>query len=157
MATLRTEPSRAGAPRAVVPRLPAARPLNPLERARLAREIVGAYLLARRELRRHPIEAAMAALRAQFPTQAMLMPADLVEAARLGRAVGMALRLLPGDTRCLARSLVLTRLLARREIPARLVIGVRSEPEFLAHAWVECDRHPVLPPGEDSFGRLVEL
>lgn len=157
MATLRAEPSRAGAPRAVVPRLPAARPLNPLERARLAREIVGAYVLARRELRRHPIEAAMAALRAQLPTQAALTPPDLVEAARLGRAVGMTLRLLPGDTRCLARSLVLTRLLARREIPARLVIGVRSEPEFLAHAWVECDGHPVLPPGEDSFGRLVEL
>lgn len=153
MATPRAEPSRTSALR-----LPAARPLNLAERTHLAREIVTAYVLARRELRRHPIEVAMAALRAQAqPPEAGLTPPGLAEAARLGRAVGMTLRLLPGDTRCLARSLVLTRLLARREIPARLVIGVRSEPKFLAHAWVECGGHPVLPPGDDSFGRLVEL
>ncbi len=152
MATLPAEP-----PPTTVLRLPAARPLNFAERARLVREIVSAYVLARRELRRRPIEVAMSALRAQSPTQTTLTPPGLAEAARLGRAVGMTLRLLPGDTRCLARSLVLTRLLARREIPARLVIGVRSKPEFLAHAWVECCGHPVLPPGDDSFGRLVEL
>jgi hypothetical protein len=37
------------------------------------------------------------------------------------------------------------------------VIGARAEPEFLAHAWVEHDETPVLDPGDDSFGRLVEL
>ena len=63
----------------------------------------------------------------------------------------------PGDTRCLARSLVLTRLLAKRGIETKLVIGARTTPEFLAHAWVEYDGHPVLNPGDDSFGRLVEL
>jgi len=71
--------------------------------------------------------------------------------------VARTLALLPGDTRCLARSLVLTRLLARRGIPAKLVIGARTTPEFLAHAWVECAGHPVLAPGDESFGRLVEL
>jgi hypothetical protein len=63
----------------------------------------------------------------------------------------------PGDTRCLARSLVVTRLLARRGVQAKLVIGARTEPEFLAHAWVEHDGEPVLDPGDGSFGRLVEL
>jgi Transglutaminase-like superfamily len=67
------------------------------------------------------------------------------------------LELVPGDTRCLARSLVLTRLLARRGIPAKLVIGIRADPEFLAHAWVECEGKPVLSPGDGSFARLVEL
>jgi hypothetical protein len=64
---------------------------------------------------------------------------------------------MPGDTRCLARSLVLTRLLAQRGIPAKLVIGVRAAPDFLAHAWVEYDGVPVLSPGDGSFSRLVEL
>ena len=67
------------------------------------------------------------------------------------------LRWMPGDTRCLARSLVLTRLLARRGIPAKLVIGARAEPDFLAHAWVECEGEAVLSPGDGSFSRLVEL
>jgi hypothetical protein len=76
---------------------------------------------------------------------------------RLGRAVSRTLALVPGDTRCLAQSLVLTRMLAERGIPARLVIGARAGPDFLAHAWVECGGHAVLTPGDGSFARLVEL
>ncbi|HEV3321193.1 MAG TPA: lasso peptide biosynthesis B2 protein [Solirubrobacteraceae bacterium] len=211
MATLRAETDHAGARR-----LPPARRLRPAERARLAAEILAAYRRARRELRRAPIESAVAALRAGPPEAPSAMgpapeppptmgpapgltpatepvprltpatepaprltpatepepeltpatepapgltPADgaLVEAHRLGRAVGRTLRLLPGDTRCLARSLVLTRLLARRGIPAKLVIGARADPDFLAHAWVECAGHAVLPAGDGSYGRLVEL
>ncbi len=67
------------------------------------------------------------------------------------------LALLPGDTRCLARSFVLTRLLARRGIPATLVIGTRTTPSFAAHAWVEHAGRPVLPAGDGSFARIVEL
>jgi hypothetical protein len=52
---------------------------------------------------------------------------------------------------------VLTRLLAGRGIEAKLVIGARAEPEFLAHAWVEHLGAAVLDPGDGSFGRLVEL
>jgi hypothetical protein len=52
---------------------------------------------------------------------------------------------------------VLTRLLASRGIRSSLVIGVRSEPEFEAHAWVECAGIALLPPGDDSYGRLVEF
>lgn len=139
-------------------RLPPARRLRTAERARLAAEIVAAYAQARRELRRAPIESVVAALRSEAPPPQLAPPAAgaLGEAYRLGWVVTRTLRLMPGDTRCLARSLVLTRLLARRGIPAKLVIGARAAPEFLAHAWVEYDGQPVLSAG-DGFGRLVEL
>ncbi len=153
MATPRIE-SHCAAPRS----LPPTRRLSPPERARLATEIVAAYLQARRELRRAPIEAVVAALRSEVPLPGPVpAPSALEEARRLGWAVARTLRLMPGDTRCLARSLVLTRLLARRGIPAKLVIGARAAPAFLAHAWVEYDGQPVLSPGDGSFGRLVEL
>jgi Transglutaminase-like superfamily/Coenzyme PQQ synthesis protein D (PqqD) len=48
-----------------------------------------------------------------------------------------------GTEDCLVRSLALFRFLRLRGIPAEHVIAVRRSP-FLAHAWVECDGHPVL-------------
>ena len=54
-------------------------------------------------------------------------------------------------------SLVLGALLARRGIPATLVIGAHAAPSFRAHAWVEHAGQPVLSPGDGTFGRLVEL
>jgi Transglutaminase-like superfamily len=128
------------------------------ERVRLAGEIVAAYLRARRALRRAPIRTALAMLRSPTPSHASqtVSRTALNDARRLGAAVARTLALLPGDTRCLARSLVLTRLLDRRGICATLVIGARTDPDFRAHAWVECGGEPVLAPG-DSFTRLVEL
>lgn len=76
---------------------------------------------------------------------------------RLGRAVSRTLRLLPTDSRCLVRSLVLTGLLARRGLSSTLVIGVRPEPEFAAHAWVEHAGEPLLQTGEGRYGRLAEI
>ncbi len=129
-----------------------------MHRARLVREIVAAYLQARRELRRAPIEEVLAALRAQSPPPPTTpTAAQLEDARRLGWVVARTLKLMPGDTRCLARSLVLTRLLAQRGIPSKLVIGAQAAPDFLAHAWVECDGQPVLSPGNYSLSRLVEL
>ncbi len=128
-----------------------------LERVRLAAEIVTAYLQARRELRRAPIASVVAAMRSESPPPLPVEEIALAEARRLGWTVARTLALMPGDTRCLARSLVLTRLLAQRGIAAKLVIGAQASPEFLAHAWVECDGHPVLSPGDESLGRLVEL
>jgi len=139
-------------------RMPRDRPLAPLERAQLGTEIVVAYARASRELRRAPIEEVMARLRAAGSQRSSADDAaELEEARRLGGAVVRTLRFLPGDTRCLRRSLVTVRLLARRGIAARLVIGARTAPDFLAHAWVEHDGVPVLAPGGSSFGRLVEL
>ncbi len=132
-------------------------PLSHSERVRLAVEILAAYAHARRALRRAPIEAAVATLRSQSPPPAAEETGSLEHARRLGWAVTRLLSHVPGDTRCLARSLVLTRLLATRGIQAKLVIGARTEPEFLAHAWVEHAGSAVLDPGDGSFGRLVEL
>jgi hypothetical protein len=121
-------------------------------------EVLAAYVQVRRVLHRASIADAVAELRSR-PGACPAGPAlaSLEEARRLGRAVAWLLVFVPGDTRCLARSLVLTRLLARRGIPAKLVIGARTRPEFLAHAWVEHAGDPVLTPGDGSFGRLVEL
>ena len=126
-------------------------------RARLAVEILAAYAQSRRALRREPIATVVAGLRSRSPAASAPISDSLYEARRLGRAVTRLLAHVPGDTRCLVRSLVTTRLLANRGIQAKLVIGARIEPEFLAHAWVEHDGEPVLDPGDDSFGRLVEL
>lgn len=131
--------------------------LSQTERVRLAAEIVGAYVQARRALRRAPIAAVVATLRSESAPARHPTAETLEEARRLGHAVTRTLTLVPGDTRCLARSLVLTRLLAGRGIPAKLVIGTRPAPDFLAHAWVEHAGDPVLAPGDGSFGRLVEL
>jgi hypothetical protein len=134
------------------------RRLGTLERFRLACEIAIAYAQARRALHRAPIDAVLGSLRADSSRRAELTPAEtLAQARRLGRAVARVLAVLPGDTRCLVRSLVLTRLLAERGITTKLVIGTRSEPEFLAHAWVEHEGEPVLSPGDGSFARLAEL
>jgi hypothetical protein len=126
------------------------------KQAALAGEILLAYLAARRAVARAPLTAALVRLRAA-PRPAGPPRDPLTEARRLAGAVTATLALLPADTRCLARSLVLTRLLARRGIPARLVIGARTGPDFLAHAWVEHDGEPLLSPGGSSIGRLVEL
>jgi Transglutaminase-like superfamily len=132
-------------------------------RIRLGGEVVGAYLQTRRALAHAPIAVVVAEMRGR-PTQTTAQTGRerlggerLGEAHRLAGAVVKTLELLPGDTRCLSRSLVLTRLLERRGIPARLIIGARAGPDFGAHAWVEYDGHPVLPPGDGSFARLVEL
>ncbi len=126
-------------------------------RARLALEILAAYAQSRRALRRAPIETVVAGLRSRSPSCAPPSVDSLDQARSLGWSVARLLAYVPGDTRCLARSLVLTRLLARRGIQAKLVIGASAAPAFLAHAWVEHEGIPVLDPGDESFGRLVEL
>jgi hypothetical protein len=131
--------------------------LSQTERIQLAAEILAAYIHARRALRRAPIATVVTSLRSESLHSIAPTADTLEEARRLGHAVIRTLVLVPGDTRCLARSLVLTRLLARRGISAKLVIGTRPAPDFLAHAWVEHAGNPVLLPGDGSFGRLVEL
>ncbi|HEX4465558.1 MAG TPA: lasso peptide biosynthesis B2 protein [Solirubrobacteraceae bacterium] len=137
------------------------------ERAVLLVEIVLAYVCVRRAIRGEPITDALTRIReaprtrpapARSPADRPPASAEEVVLARhLASAVARTLALLPGDTRCLSRSLVLSRLLARRGIPAVLVIGARSAPAFSAHAWVEHAGRAILPPGDGSFGRLAEL
>jgi hypothetical protein len=132
------------------------RRFSPVARARLATEITWSYLCVRNLLRRRDLPSTLAVLRQHRPTPDRPAEPDLE--LRLARAVALTLNRLPADTRCLAQSLVLTRLLAVRGIATTLVIGV-SEPgeEFGAHAWVERDGVPLLPVGGAADRRLVEL
>ena len=127
-------------------------------RATLAGEIVIAYVRTRRAMRSAPFVRVLESVRhCGSYARDGAGQSSLAEARRLGHAVARTLALLPGDTRCLARSLVLIRLLSTRGIQAKLVIGTRTGSPFLAHAWVEHAGQPVLCPGDGSFGRLVEL
>jgi hypothetical protein len=133
------------------------RGLSVVGKARLAAEILVVYTRARWWLRRRGLEETVAAMRGGDTAGDAPSEAQLRTGRRLGWIVGKTLGVLPADSRCLVRSLVLTSLLARRGIASRLVIGVTSDPEFEGHAWVECAGVPVLPAGEAAHGRLVEL
>jgi Transglutaminase-like superfamily len=130
-------------------------PLSARGKVSLAAEILAAYVRARLAIRGTSLPAAVAALR---DPAAGPVPEDPGRAGlRLGRAVVRTLRFLPTDTRCLMRSLVLTRLLARRGIEATFVLGVSRADGFESHAWVEHAGRPLLPPGSPTFERLLEL
>jgi hypothetical protein len=124
----------------------------------LGSEILVAYLTARWYLRQGALPSVVARLR-RVPPEPAPGPMGAEQGARLGRAVGRTLSVLPFDSRCLLRSLVLVRLLARRGETADLVIAARpGEAEgFDAHAWVEVAGYPVLPPAVSPYGRLVTL
>ncbi len=139
-------------------------PLSAWGKLRLSGEVLVTYCQVRWWMRGQRIEDVVAKLREGHRRGPSPAPDDLSDdpvaqrlgALRLGRAVSRTVRLLPTDSRCLVRSLVLTRLLGRRGVPSSLVIGVMSEPQFAAHAWVEHAGAPVLPPGT-GYERLVEV
>jgi transglutaminase-like putative cysteine protease len=122
----------------------------------LSAEILVAYARARRALRRQGLPAAAAAMRRASDQGRRARDDAYRSGLRLGRAVTRVVGFLQRDPRCLTTSLVLTALLARRGIPATLVIGVRADP-FAAHAWVEHRGRPLLPPATAPFERLVEV
>ena len=125
------------------------------ERARVASEILATYVLVRWWLIRLDFHTTVEAARGVRTS--LQAHEDATSAAlRLGIAVDRTLRRMPLDTRCLVRSLVLTRLLARRGIGSTFVIGVRAKPEFAAHAWLERDGVALLPTGPE-FHPITEL
>lgn len=132
--------------------------MRPAQRVRLAAEIVGAYAQARRLVRRRPLPEAVDSLRLR-PRAAGPGEALHPDAHRLAGAVIRTLEPLPVDSRCLMRSLVLLRLLARRGARGRLVIAVAPTPteQLAAHAWVELGGEPLLAPGGFEDGRLLTL
>jgi hypothetical protein len=126
-------------------------------RARLGLEVLLSYARARRAVRAGPLPAALAVIRDAPRERRGASRAMPGEPERLARATARVLRTLPTDTRCLMQSLTLSTLLARRGQDSTLVIGVRAEETFGAHAWVEIDGRPLLPPGGETFQRLVAL
>ncbi len=123
-------------------------------KAALVVEILRAYVRIRRLLRTLAFTEVVSRLRAQPADPLLGEVSAQLTGIRLGRAVSRTLRVLPADTRCLVRSLVLTDLLARRGIESSLVLGVKSKPSFAAHAWVECGDVPVLPTNGSEYQRL---
>jgi len=128
--------------------------LTTSDKLRLVAEILRAYVIVRWRMRDSDIRTVVERLRGDRPPETR---SAYPLARRLGRAVARTLSVLPTDNRCLARSLVLDAVLARRSLQSVVVLGVRAEPDFAAHAWVEHDGVPVLPPGSASYQRLVEL
>ena len=137
------------------------RPISRQEKLKLAREIVATYVLARWRLSRRDLPTAIADMRERHKDRPRAFDDPLAEkyaAVRLGRAIGRTLSILPLDSRCLVRSLVLAEMLARRGIDSRVVIGVKPGPRFGAHAWVESiDGQALLEPLAHEHHRLVEI
>ena len=113
-------------------------------RLRVAFEIVATYARVRVRMLRGDVREVVDALRHDAVDLH-----DPYDAYRIGRRLGQPVRRtldpLPWDSRCLMRSLVLLRMLARRGVVCRLVIGVRPGETLEAHAWIEHDGHPLLP------------
>ena len=129
------------------------------EKIDLGSEILWAYARSRWLLARRELPVVVATLRGGRGEASLTCPDDedfLDDARLLGRRVSRALQRLPWDSRCLVRSCVLVAMLARRGVEGRLVLGVRSEPSFEAHAWVEVAGRPLLDPGPWRDGRLGE-
>ena len=132
------------------------RPLSPPAKLALGVEVAATYVQARRSLRHEGLRDTLERLRT-VDRQAAMADDPVASGRRLGRIVSRTLAALPADGRCLSQSLVLTRLLASRGVESRLVIAVRPGDAFAAHAWVEHDGVPLLPPGTERFEELVTL
>jgi hypothetical protein len=127
-----------------------------LRRARLAVEVTAIYARARWLVLRRGAVPTVPLIRRGL-NEHTATEADKERSLGSGRAVVKVLHRLPADSRCLMQSLVLTGLLARRGVYAKVVIGVRPAPSFAAHAWVEVDGQPLLPTNEPAYERLVEI
>jgi Transglutaminase-like superfamily len=134
------------------------RRLRASQRARLALEILGTYVTVRRVMRGRSLPDTVAVLRLGAGDGAAGDHASLALANHLAWATVRTITLLPGDSRCLVRSLVLTRVLARRGLGSTLVLAAPPpRPGFEAHAWVEHAGEPVLLPGGPEHQTLVRL
>jgi hypothetical protein len=129
--------------------------LTTLERASLVAEIVVTYAVVRWQVRRHDLPGAVATLRGR-PDRRRAWPLA-GDGRRLAAAAERVLARLPGDSRCLTRSLVVLTMLARRGVEVRLILAARPTPTFAAHAWVERDGDPLLPTRGFGDARLTEL
>jgi hypothetical protein len=127
-----------------------------LARARLAAEILAAYVPLLRAVRTNDVRAMAARARAVGRRRTRMPPEREHETAvRLASMVEQTLAVLPTDNACLIRSLVTLRVLEHRSLGGSLVIGVVSDPEFAAHAWVEHEGTPVLEAGH--YTPILEL
>jgi len=133
-------------------------PLRLVDKAALAAEVILAYIRVRRLTSRTSLPAVLQALRGTPSARVPCESTDPVQVGRrLGRVTARTLSVIPGNTRCLHRSLTLTALLARRGLESSLVIAVRPGETFGAHAWLEHLGEPLLPPADAGYETLVSL
>lgn len=133
--------------------------LSPSARSGLILEVIGTYLRVRWSMRGEDAERAVQELRTRAASAGQRFDSadsEFVAAWRLSRAVRKVLERIPGDSRCLFKSLTLMYMLERRGIAQILVIAVRPRP-FAAHAWVEVEGEAVLPDADPGYERLMEL
>lgn len=136
--------------------LPPPGTMRPLNRVRIFAEVMAAYAPLLVRLRGNDLRAMVAEARSPQRRRIPTAESERYDTARrLGSIVTRSLAVLPTDKRCLIRSLVTLRMLEHRSIDGRLVLGVRSQDGFSAHAWVECEGRPVLPIGDHR--PLVDL
>jgi hypothetical protein len=133
--------------------------LSAASKARLALEVLAAYGQARWRLRGASLPEVVEVLRGCRPAGGRPLPDPARDGARVARAAVRVLEPLPLDARCLLRSLVLLRLLARRGARAELRIAVAKAGSagLEAHAWVELDGSALLPPAQDGYHHLTTL
>lgn len=110
----------------------------------MAVEVVGTVVWVRYLMSRMAIREVAGRLRGDVTDRQDLDLAYRV-GRRLAHPVGRTLEPLPGDSRCLTRSLVLMAILARRGIVTELVIGVQTGEELEAHAWIEHQGRLLMP------------
>ena len=134
-------------------------PYSPAGRLMLGGEVLLTYIRVRLLLWRRDLPSVVAAIDAEDPARPPQAEgiASVKLGARLARVTSRCLAPLPAESRCLAQSLVLMALMARRGVASALVIGVRPGSDFGAHAWVEREGMPLLPSGGDSYSRLLAL
>jgi hypothetical protein len=129
--------------------------LSPWAKVRIVGEILATYPRLYRAMRREEIREVVARIREERVEAPEPLPR--LTRVQLGGAVVRVLGLLPTDSRCLISSLVLLALLERRGVDSTLVIGVGVEPEFAAHAWIECEGEALLPSGNGTYTRMIEV
>jgi transglutaminase superfamily protein len=134
-----------------------ARRLGAVRRGLLASEIVMTYVNVRRLLRRHTLPETVEALRAGGPAARRNDEATLALGRHLAWATVRTITILPFDSRCLMRSLVLTRLLSRRGLGSTFVLSAAPGRQLQAHAWVEHSGEPLLEPAGADHEHLVRL
>jgi hypothetical protein len=138
---------------------------GPMARFALGVEVAAAAVRCRWELRRRGIAPTVATARRL--DRSTVLPGSVVSGTetkddvalgrRLAAIIDRVLRHVPGDTRCLVRSVVLLGMLHARGVPADLVMAIRQD-RAMAHAWVEVAGIAISTPAdEESFVRLAEL
>lgn len=133
------------------------RHLGPIRRALLAAEILATYVTVRRLLRHKTLPETVASLRDAPRVVRNEHEATLALGRHLAWATVRTITLLPSDSRCLMRSLVLTRLLARRGLHSTFVLSAAPGPQLEAHAWVEHAGEPLLLPADARHQHIVRL